>query len=64
MELRRTTIKEKGESKEYKNNPMANFSDSVNKTFTGDFSSLGSGGCLTSVFLILICLIFLYFNSK
>ncbi|WP_391527596.1 DUF6366 family protein [Planococcus salinarum] len=57
-------MKEKWRNKEYKKNPMANFSDSINKTFTGDFSSLGNIGCFTSVILILICIMILYFNSN
>ncbi|WP_233538985.1 hypothetical protein [Planococcus halotolerans] len=43
---------------------MANFSDSINNTFTGNFSSLGNIGCFASVILILICIIILYFNSR
>ncbi|WP_425440379.1 DUF6366 family protein [Planomicrobium soli] len=57
-------MKEKWKSKEYQKNPMANFSDSINKTFTGNFSSMGNVGCTTSVLLILLCIIILYFNSK
>ncbi|QOR64815.1 hypothetical protein IM538_13215 [Cytobacillus suaedae] len=45
---------EKLRRKEQENNPMGNFSDSVNRSMLGDPVALLSGGCLTRIFTVVI----------
>ena len=39
---------------EYKNHPMSNFSDSINRSMMGDLGQLSKGGCLTRIITTVI----------
>lgn len=39
---------------EYKKNPGANLSDSVNRAMVGDLRPLAKGGCLTKIITLVI----------
>ncbi|WP_112180259.1 DUF6366 family protein [Paraliobacillus zengyii] len=40
--------------KELSKNPMGNFSDSINRSATGDLGGLAQGGCLTKLITLLV----------
>lgn len=39
---------------EHQKNPMGNFSESINRSETGDLGELTRGGCLSKIVIILI----------
>ena len=54
---------DKRKIEEYKKNPMANFADSINRSQTGDLSSLTKGSLLTRIItsIVVIGILFLIF---
>lgn len=54
---------DKRKMEEYKNNPMSNFSDSVNQSKVGDLSQLTKGSLITKLIIIIIAIGILLFIS-
>ncbi|WP_069999946.1 hypothetical protein [Cellulosilyticum sp. I15G10I2] len=49
---------------EYKKNPLINFSDSINRSMTGDLGALTKGGCLHKIIITGIITALLFFLSR
>lgn len=50
---------------EYKKNPIANFSDSMNRSVVGDLGQLTKGGCLAKLIpLVIVVILFLIYLNK
>ena len=45
---------ERKEMEEYKKNPAANLSDSVNRSMMGDLRPVTKGGCFTKIITLII----------
>ena len=54
---------DKRKMEEYKKNPMANFSDSVNRSQMGDLSQLTKGSLITRIITTVIVIVILVLIS-